>query len=77
MRKIKDDFEIGIEMAKMIGLDGNRAILKANNLVREVTSVDVLAKMDVKLIAEVQDNSLNPTQLGRVQKKRIINVREN
>lgn len=77
MRTIKDDFEVGIEMAKMIGLDGNRAILKGNNIVRNTTGVDVLKAMDVKLIAEVQDNWLSPTKLGRVQKKRIINVREN
>lgn len=66
MREIQDDFAVGIEMAKMFGLDGNRAILKANNLVREVTSVDVLEKMDVSyLVADTQARPLTPTQIGK------------
>lgn len=59
-------YRMGLEIAKLIGLTGNQAVLSANGLARRTTGIDVLEAMgQTRLIAPQQEHLLTPTDIGR------------
>ena len=58
-------FKVFQEAAATFGLDGQQALLSANNATRKRTGVDFMAELDVKYIeAPRQEQYLTPTQIG-------------
>ncbi|WP_081232207.1 phage antirepressor N-terminal domain-containing protein [Pseudomonas chlororaphis] len=60
-----DNFDAAKRIAESLGLEGNQAILSANNMVRSAIGVDVMEMAGVKrLINESQELNYTPTELG-------------
>lgn len=60
-----DNFDAAKRIAESLGLEGNHAILSANNMVRSAIGVDVMEIAGVKrLINESQEMNFTPTELG-------------
>lgn len=58
-------FRDALSLAKLIGFEGNQAVLSANKSTRKLTGMDVLALMDVThLKADPRGMTYTPTQLG-------------
>lgn len=65
-REARLSFKMGLDIAKMLGLRGNQALLSANGLARTTTGIDVLGAMgQTHLIAPEQEHLLAPTDIGR------------
>ncbi|EIM14220.1 KilA-N domain-containing protein [Pseudomonas chlororaphis] len=60
-----DNFDAAKRIAESLGLEGNQAILSANNMVRSAIGVDVMEMAGVKrLVNESQELNYTPTELG-------------
>lgn len=60
------EFRAALSLAKMVGLEGNQAILSANNAVRKIVGTDCLEILGAThLIAETQVIHFTSTQLGQ------------
>ncbi|MCU7645672.1 phage antirepressor N-terminal domain-containing protein [Pseudomonas piscis] len=60
-----DNFDAAKRIAESLGLEGNQAILSANNMVRSAIGVDVMEMAGVKrLVNEAQEMNFTPTELG-------------
>lgn len=59
------EFRAAMSLAKLIGLNGNQAVLSANQAVRRITGVDVLQSLGAThLIASVQAAHFTASELG-------------
>jgi hypothetical protein len=58
-------FNGAVNLAKLFGLEGNQALLCANNAIKRDFGFDCMELMDQKaLVCEKQEIDLNPTNLG-------------
>lgn len=59
------EFRAALSIARVIGFEGNQAILSANRAVKKITSFDCLELMDAqKLICEIQELTLTASDTG-------------
>lgn len=60
-----DNFDAAKRIAELFGLEGNQALLSANNMVRSAIGVDLMEMAGVKrLVNESQEMNFTPTELG-------------
>ena len=60
-----DNLDAAKRIAEIFGLEGNQAMLSANNMVRTAIGVDLLEMAGVKrLVNESQEMNFTPTELG-------------
>lgn len=60
-----DSLDAAKRIAEMFGLEGNQALLSANNMVRSAIGVDLMEMAGVKrLVNESQEMNFTPTELG-------------
>jgi len=62
---ISSTFKSCMAMAKLIGLEGNQAILSADRATRKLVGESPLELLEATLTAPVQQVTLTPTQLGK------------
>ena len=62
---ISSAFKSCMAMAKLIGLEGNQAILSADRATRKLVGESPLELLEATLTAPVQQVTLTPTQLGK------------
>lgn len=62
---ISSTFKSCMAMAKLIGLEGNQAILSADRATRNLVGESPLELLEATLTAPVQQVTLTPTQLGK------------
>ncbi|GEM_PF-4122365 len=65
LREARGVFKAALGIAKLLKLDGNQAQIRAMQVTKAKTGVDVAELFDVQLIAETQAMHLNPTQIGK------------
>lgn len=66
LREARTYFSEMLKFAKLLGLDGNRATIKAIQSTREQTGVDATQLFEIAgFIAETQERSLTATEIGK------------
>lgn len=64
IRYINQQTKAALSLVKLLGLEGNQAILSADKAVRKVTGYSPLELTETALIADVKEKLLNPTEIG-------------
>lgn len=64
MREARSVLSDSMKVAKLLGFDGNQAKIRAMQVTKAKTGVDVAELFEVKLIAETQAMHLSPTLIG-------------
>jgi len=68
MSKIASDLGAGIKIAKLFGLEGNQALLSANNMIvnkYKDFSINPLLESGVNLVIESKTQYLTPSEIGK------------
>ncbi len=78
VREISSALKCCLSMAKMIGLEGNQAILSADRAVQKITGESPLQLLDAThLHAPVQEQVFTPTQIGKMLEPKLSGQKVN
>lgn len=65
LREARGVFNAALGIAKLLRLEGNQAQIRAMQITKAKTGIDVAELFEVKMIAETQAMHLSPTQIGK------------
>ncbi len=78
VREVSSALKCCLSMAKMIGLEGNQAILSADRAVQKITGESPLQLLDAThLHAPVQEQVFTPTQIGEMLEPKLSGQKVN
>lgn len=78
VREVSSALKCCLSMAKMIGLEGNQAILSADRAVQKITGESPLQLLDAThLHAPVQEQVFTPTQIGKMLEPKLSGQKVN
>lgn len=63
-QKVDNEFVTWFNIARLIGLEGNQAIISANNAVKTLRNVDCLKILGTELSSPIQERFYNVTDIG-------------
>ena len=63
---ISKEFKAAKALAKMVGLEGNQAIIRAANLVHKRTGFNVITELEITMEAEDNERLLTATEIGKL-----------